>query len=53
VIADPETAEQAPLDDVEAEVRQAHGDVIAQFLAEEGIAANKVDVIGCTAMTGQ
>jgi 1,6-anhydro-N-acetylmuramate kinase len=46
VIADPETAEQAPLDDVEAEVRRARGDIIAQFLAEEGIAANKVDVIG-------
>jgi 1,6-anhydro-N-acetylmuramate kinase len=45
VIGDPETAEQAALDDVEAEVRQARG-VIAQLIAEEGIAANKVDVIG-------
>jgi 1,6-anhydro-N-acetylmuramate kinase len=36
VIADPETAEQAPFDDVEAEVTQAHGDVIVQFLADTG-----------------
>jgi anhydro-N-acetylmuramic acid kinase len=51
VIADPEAAERAPLDDVEAEVTQTHGDAIAQFLADTGIPLNKVDVIGLHGQT--
>jgi anhydro-N-acetylmuramic acid kinase len=51
VITDPGTAEKAPLADIEVEVTQAHGDAIAQFLADGGIAANKVDVIGLHGQT--
>jgi anhydro-N-acetylmuramic acid kinase len=51
VIADPETAANAPLDGIEADVTQAHGDAIAHFFAEIGIPANKVDVIGLHGQT--
>src|SRR5215467_4503682 len=51
VIADPERAEKAPLEDVEAAVTQAHGDAIAQFLGDKGIPASKVDVIGLHGQT--
>jgi anhydro-N-acetylmuramic acid kinase len=51
VIADPETAEKAPLGDIEAEVTQAHGDAIAQFLTDEAIPPNKIDVIGLHGQT--
>jgi anhydro-N-acetylmuramic acid kinase len=51
VIADPEVAEKAPLDDVEAAVTKAHGDAIAQFLADRDIAPQKVDVIGLHGQT--
>jgi anhydro-N-acetylmuramic acid kinase len=51
VIADPERAEKAPLEDVEAEVTSAHGNAIAQFLADEGIPSESVDVIGLHGQT--
>jgi anhydro-N-acetylmuramic acid kinase len=51
VIADPERAGKAPLEDVEAAVTKAHGDAITQFLADEAIPANKVDVIGLHGQT--
>jgi anhydro-N-acetylmuramic acid kinase len=51
IIADPERAEKAPLDDIEAAVTQAHGDALAQFLVDQGIPANKVDVIGLHGQT--
>src|SRR5215467_7965650 len=51
VIADPEAAEKTPLDDIEAEVTKAHGDAIAQFLADKGIPANTIDVIGLHGQT--
>jgi anhydro-N-acetylmuramic acid kinase len=51
VIADPERAEKAPLDDIEAAVTQAHGDAVAQFLQDKSIPANKVDVIGMHGQT--
>jgi anhydro-N-acetylmuramic acid kinase len=51
VIADPETAEKAPLDAIERDVTQAHGDAIEEFLADKGIPANKVDVIGLHGQT--
>jgi anhydro-N-acetylmuramic acid kinase len=44
VIADPATAESAPLTELEAAVTTAHGDAIAQFLAEQQIGA--IDLIG-------
>jgi anhydro-N-acetylmuramic acid kinase len=51
VVADPERAEKAPLDDVETAVTTAHGDAIAQLLADQSIPANKVDVIGLHGQT--
>src|SRR5262249_52501689 len=42
VIADPERAENALLDDIEAAVTTAHGDAIARFLADNSIATNKI-----------
>jgi anhydro-N-acetylmuramic acid kinase len=51
VIADPERAEKAPLEDVEAAVTTAHGNAIAQFLADEGISSERIDVIGLHGQT--
>ncbi len=51
VIADPERAEKAPLDDIEAAVTLAHGDAVAQFLSETGVPSEKVDVIGLHGQT--
>jgi anhydro-N-acetylmuramic acid kinase len=51
VIADPERAKNAPLEDIEAAVTAAHGDAIARFLADNRIAMEKIDVIGLHGQT--
>jgi anhydro-N-acetylmuramic acid kinase len=51
VIADPQRAELAPLTDVEAAVTEAHGDAIARFLDDNGIARGEIDVIGLHGQT--
>src|SRR6516165_8767285 len=51
IIADPERAEKAPLDDIEAAVTQAHGDALAQFLVDQSIPTNKIDIIGLHGQT--
>lgn len=51
VIADPQQAESAPLADVEAQVTAAHGDAIARFLDDNGIARGEIDVIGLHGQT--
>jgi anhydro-N-acetylmuramic acid kinase len=51
VIADALTAERAPLVEIEAAVTKAHGDAIAQFLSEIGVAVRSLDVIGLHGQT--
>src|SRR5688572_7247738 len=51
IIADPVMAESAPLAAVEAAVTTAHGDAIASFMADNGIEAVEVDVIGLHGQT--
>jgi anhydro-N-acetylmuramic acid kinase len=51
VIADQEMAELAPLAAVEAAVTEAHGDAIASFMNDNGIAPGQIDVIGLHGQT--
>jgi anhydro-N-acetylmuramic acid kinase len=51
VIATPQMAERAPLDEVEAAVTRAHGDAIARFLEATGTPSDRLDVIGLHGQT--
>ena len=51
VIADTNRAKSDPLADIEAQVTQSHGDAIAQFLKENSIKPETIDVIGLHGQT--
>jgi anhydro-N-acetylmuramic acid kinase len=51
VIADTNKAKSDPLANIEAAVTQSHGDAIAQFLKENGIEPQTIDVIGLHGQT--
>ena len=51
VIADTNKAKSDPLTDIEAAVTQSHGDAIAQFLQDNGIKPQTIDVIGLHGQT--
>ncbi len=51
VIADTNKAKSNPLADIEPAVTQSHGDAIAQFLKDNGIKPQAVDIIGLHGQT--
>ena len=51
VIADTNRAKSDPLTDIEAAVTQSHGDAIAQFLNENEVKPQTIDVIGLHGQT--
>jgi anhydro-N-acetylmuramic acid kinase len=51
LIADPARAETAALPDLDAAVTRAHGDAVAQFVEENGIPVESLDVIGLHGQT--
>jgi anhydro-N-acetylmuramic acid kinase len=51
VIADTNKAKSDPLADIEPAVTQSHGDAIAQFLKDNGIKPQTIDVIGLHGQT--
>lgn len=51
LIADPTRAEHAPVPEIEAAVSDAHADAVLRFLADTGVAAGSVDLVGLHGQT--